>query len=67
MGNTKLLQSFELDIESIFTDKSYIKISKKLVKFWIEIVNPSDIVTAKISGRLSILAKEIQRIINKNG
>ena len=54
MGNIKLLHSVELDIESILTDKSYIKISKKLVKFWIEIVNPSVIITAKISGRLSI-------------
>ena len=33
---------------------------------WIEIDNPSDVNAAKTSGRLSIIDKDIQRIINKN-
>ena len=34
---------------------------------WIEIDNPSDVNAAKISGRLSIIDKDIKRITNKNG
>ena len=33
---------------------------------WIEIDNPSDVYAAKKSGRLSIIDKDIQRIMNKN-
>ena len=33
---------------------------------WIEIDNPSDVNAAKTSGRLSIIDKDIQRIMNKN-